>query len=68
MTTSVCPKCGKRLADFNGVRQHLYHKHKIKTPKPKRDDDPSLAEIAIEATIKANSGEPLSDLEKSLIP
>lgn len=68
-----CPLCPKMFGDENALWQHARTTHRDKDvahlrPARKRDDDePSLAEIAVEAHVKRLMGEPLDPLEESLI-
>lgn len=70
-----CFHCPRAFTDQNALHQHLRSKHggpRFRTPKLRRasgpDDDMSLAEIAIEASLKRAGGEKLDALEESLLP
>lgn len=70
MSNFYCPRCPKGFATYNDMRNHANGRHKLKIPVKRPDDwdEPSLADIAIEATIKKATGEPLDPLEESLLP
>lgn len=76
-----CPYCARTFGTENDLRQHILYRGRKRAdhaagrnllrraPRPAHEDDePSMAEMAIEATIKRDSGEPLTDLERSLLP
>lgn len=64
-----CPNCPASFRDDNGLYQHIKAKHGGRgNPKRQHAHEQSLAEIAIEASIKRAMGEPLDPLEESLLP
>lgn len=68
-----CPYCEARFSTQHQVYQHARAKHPTRAyahlrPSRDTDDDPSLAEIAIEAEWKHAAGLPLDALEESLLP
>jgi hypothetical protein len=63
-----CPLCPRKFADENALAQHSKFKHRVKPDRPRRDDDESLADIAVEAEIKRSMGDGLDPLEESLLP
>ena len=69
-----CPMCGKRFTTKHGTKMHIDQVHGIdaahprRRPKPERvEREQSLADISIEAHLKQAMGEPLDELEQSLI-
>lgn len=49
----ACPFCSRRFPDQNAVYQHARSKHpreKVSKLRPKRDDEPSIADLMVEAT------------------
>lgn len=63
----VCPHCQRQFGDENALSSHAKAKHRIRRPRPEPDDEPSLAEIAIEASWKHAAGLPLDPLEESML-
>jgi hypothetical protein len=64
-----CSKCGKLFRAERDGRFHIDAKHKgsgdvIPDALRRDDDEPSMAEIAIEASLKRSMGEPLDPLKK----
>lgn len=75
-TRIECLECKRSFLDANALYNHAKRKHKgsllfkdLKTQKFTRrdDDEPSLAQIAVEAEIKRASGLELDPLEESLL-
>lgn len=68
-----CPKCGKCFGSRHGTARHIVDVHgggfePRKRPKPQIiDREMSLADISVEAYLKRAMGEPLDELEESLI-
>jgi len=68
-----CPCCRKNFHSRKACGQHMKAKHPGEHlgPDPdkdhSKDDDMSLAEIAVEAELKRRSGLPLDPLERSLL-
>lgn len=63
-----CPRCSRRFGDDTALHQHVRVKHGgPRFPSRQRDDDESLADIAVEASIKRASGQKLDPLEESLL-
>ena len=71
-----CPGCGKCFASPRAVRDHIKDMHpdqkgleprRRPRPEPRPIEEMSLADIAVEAEIKRNMGEPLDPLEESLL-
>lgn len=68
-----CRKCGKNFTTKHGAEQHGRDAHgaelePVKRKKPPRTErEPSLADISVEAHLKLAMGEPLDELEQSLI-
>ena len=66
-----CSRCGKRFRSKTGAAEHLALKHKgvgLIRPGEPAVPEMSLAEIAVEASVKRSQGEPLDPLEESLLP
>ena len=65
----VCPYCPRRFADENGLWMHSKAKHRgKKNPRPARDDEPSMAELFIEAQIARDCGEPVDEWLLNMLP
>lgn len=69
-----CPKCGKIFHTWDGTANHIEDVHAgVGEPRNRRDarqtSQPyeSLADISVEAELKVLMGEPLDELEASLI-
>jgi len=65
-----CPYCASAFADQSGVYSHVRDKHRGRAHahlRPARDDDESLADIAVEAALNRAMGIPLDPLEESLL-
>jgi hypothetical protein len=59
-----CSRCGKKYANPDSVRAHIYHKHRdIGEPQrvPPDDDEPSFADRARQAEIDRAMGIPNDD-------
>lgn len=76
-TTNIrwrCSRCGKIFRTSRAGDQHVEAKHKGNgialgyDVREREPPEPSMAEIAVEATIKRAMGEPLDPLEESLLP
>ncbi len=65
-----CGRCGNFFRTPRAASDHIMRVHKGKgfRVRDDRDDEESLADIAIEASIKRASGERLDPLEESLLP
>lgn len=63
----ACPHCQRQFGDENALSSHAKAKHRIKPARRQRDDEPSLAEIAIEASCKHAAGLALDPLEESML-
>ena len=66
MRTIPCPHCARLFADASAPANHAKRKHRVRPERPRRDEDESLWEIAVEAEIKHAAGEPLDALERSM--
>lgn len=67
MTRTIpCPHCARLFGDAAALAKHAKAKHRVKPDRPRRDDDESLWEIAVEAEIKHAAGEPLDAIERSV--
>lgn len=70
---AFCPACPRRLADWNGVRQHIKAKHKSDARRllgliPHKEPEPSIADQVIAATIAQACGEPVEDWLREMLP
>lgn len=66
-----CPYCTKRLADANGLYSHVKKKHPNKKRahlRPKRDEEPSMADLMIEAQINRAAGVKNDDWIEDMLP
>lgn len=52
MSDNICLTCGKRFADYNGLKSHARAKKHRFTPTPvfKDDDEPSISDLMVEAS------------------
>lgn len=68
-----CSRCQKRFTTRHGAEMHIRDTHdqgevlKVKPPRHPRTREESMAEIAVDALLKRSMGEPLDELESSLI-
>lgn len=67
-----CSRCGKSFKSRKGTDMHIRDVHRGKghrvTVIRADDGELSLADIAVDAELKRAMGEPLTDLEASLLP
>lgn len=63
-----CPMCERAFKLPLDLANHMRRKHRIKPKKLRVDNEPSLADDAIEAQAKRAAGLPLTDYEKALAP
>lgn len=66
-----CPYCTKKLAGHDGVYSHVKTKHPNKKPahlRPKRDEEPSMADLFIDAQINRSMGITNDDWIEDMLP
>lgn len=66
-----CSRCGKEFATRRAADQHIVTKHKGKGERVHvkvRDDEPSMAELLIEAEIARACGEPVDEYLLEMLP
>lgn len=66
-----CPYCPKKLAGADGVYSHVKAKHPNKKSahlRPKRDEEPSMADLFIEAQINRSMGIKNEDWIEDMLP
>ncbi len=64
-----CSRCGRSFASRDAADRHIAQKHKGKGTRVavRRDEEESLADIAVDAERKRAAGEPLDPMEKALL-